>query len=342
MSIISPDIRENNKVLLDNLTDKATCKEAADEVRDYLRIRNREDGMTGKILPRTNITAANLDRQVNTPDPVVVNDIEADSAGADTIAFGTGPQTVMIDAERYAVVFKRIESKRYQQDVNRLLTWNMDIKEQLKDFLLKDIQFVEDAGFIHGCERIVGECNTVNDAVESCLWTTQGPLDRVSLAQARKGLESTNRNLTATVGLINNLTVWDIPKLNRNEIGGDLAEKLFTNDNVLTEVMGLRLVVTIKKELVPENDLWQFADPKFLGDYLVLDDIILSTETINYWIEFFGYECIGMAIKNIAALCRTSFTGVATNWRNGQPDTNARSYYTSPTTPEDLGSSSAG
>lgn len=329
MSLVAPDIRENNKILLDNLMDKATCKQAADEVRDYLRIRNREDGMTGKILPRTNITSANLDRQVDTPDPVVVNDIEADSAGADTIAFGTGPKTVMIDAQRYAVVFKRIESRRYQQDVNRLLTWNMDIKEQLKDFLLKDIQYEEDAGFMAGCKRIVGTVNTVNEAVESCLWTTQGPLDRVSFAQARKGLQATNRHLTATVGLVNDLTVWDIPKLNRNEIGGDLAEKLFTNDNVLTEIMGLRLVVTIKNELVADNDLWQFADPKFLGDYLVLDDIILSTETINYWIEFFGYECIGMAIKNIAALCRTSFTGTATDWRTGE-STTARSYYTIP------------
>lgn len=329
MSLTAPNIRENNKVLLDLLQDKAQCKQAADEIRDYLRIRNREDGLTGKILPRTNITSANLDRQVDTPDPVVVNDIEAESAGAETIAFGTGPKTVMIDAQRYAVVFKRIESKRYQQDINRLLTWNMDIKEQLKDFLLKDIQYQEDAGFLGACKRIVGTANTVNPVVDSCLWTTQGPLDRTSIAQARKGLQSTNRHLTATVGLINDVTVWDIPKLNRNEVGGDLAEKMFTDNNVLSQIMGLRMVVTIKHELVPDNDLWQFADPKFLGDYLVLDDIILSTETINYWIEFFGYECIGMAVKNIAALCRTSFTGTATDWRTGA-STTSRSYYTIP------------
>lgn len=326
MSLIAPNVRENNKVLLDLLQDKATCKQAADEVRDYLRIRNREDGMTGKILPRTNITSANLDRQVDTPDPVVVNDIEAESAGAQTIPFGVGPQTVMIDAQRYAVVFKRIESKRYQQDINRLLTWNMDIKEQLKDLLLKDIQYQEDAGFMGACKRIVGACNTVNELIDACQWTTQGPLDRVSFAQARKGLEATNRNLNATVGLVNCLTVWDLPKLNRNEVGGDLAERMFTEDNVLTKVMGLRLVVTIKKELVQNNDLWQFADPQYLGDYLVLDDIILSTETINYWIEFFGYECIGMAIKNVAALCRTSFTGTATDWNTGE-STSERSYY---------------
>ena len=337
MSLTAPNVRENNKVLLDLLQDKGSCKEAADQVRDYLRIRNREDGMVGKILPRTNITSANLDRQVDTPDPVVVNDMEANSAGAETIAFGTGPKTVMIDAQRYAVVFKRIESKRYQQDINRLLTWNMDIKEQLKDFLLKDIQYQEDAGFMGAAKRIVGTANTVNPELESCLWTTQGPLDRVSFAQARKGLQATNRHLTATVGLVNDLTVWDIPKLNRNEIGGDLAEKLFTQDNVLTEIMGLRLVVTIKNELVPDNDLWQFADPKFMGDYLVLDDIILSTETINYWIEFFGYECIGMAIKNIASLCRTSFTGTATDWRTGN-STTSRSYYTIPNQPEESSS----
>lgn len=340
MSIVDPNIRESNAVLIEGLRNEATRKEAADTVRDYLRIRNREDGMVGKILPRTNITSAQLDRQVDTPDPVVVNDIEADSSGADVVAFGTGPKTVMIDAGRYAVVFKRIESRRYQQDVNRMLTWNMDIKQQLKDFLLKDIQYAEDAGFIAACNSIVGDVNTVNENVESCLWTTQGPLDRVSFSNARKGLQATNRHLRSTIGLMNDLTVWDIPKLNRNEIGGDLAEKLFTDGNIMTNVMGLNLVVTIKNELVADNDLWQFANPEYLGDFLVLDDIILSTENINFWIEFFGYETIGMAIKNIAALCRTSFTGTATNWRTGAPDGNARSYYTIPNTPAEDASSS--
>ena len=142
---MSPEIRSANETLLKCLTsnDSAVRKEAADMVSDYLRLKNREDGFARKILPPQTITSANLDRQVDTPDPVVVIDMEADSAGAQTIPFGTGPMSVNIEAGRYAVFLRRVISKRYQSDVARLLTWNMDIRQMLKDFLLKDYTFME-------------------------------------------------------------------------------------------------------------------------------------------------------------------------------------------------------
>lgn len=320
MALINAEVRQSNEALLKCLTsnDGAVKKEAADMVTDYLRLKNREDGFARKILPPQTITSANLDRQVDTPDPVVVIDMEAESAGAYTIPFATGPLTQAIEAGRYAVFLKRIASKRYQSDVARLMTWNMDIRQMLKDFLLKDIQTTEDKGFMATVTRIVGEVNTVNPAVEACQWITAGPLDRVSLAHARKGLPSTNKRLNATVGLINNITIWDIPALDRIEIGGDLAEKLFLDGEAPGKVMGLDLIVTIKNELVADHDLYQFADPKYTGNFLVMEDITLSTENINYFIEFFGYEMVGAAIRNVAAVCKTSFTDSAMDWRTGK------------------------
>lgn len=320
MSLMSPEIRSANETLLKCLTsnDTAVRKEAADMVSDYLRLKNREDGFARKILPPQTITSANLDRQVDTPDPVVVIDMEADSAGAQTIPFGTGPMSVNIEAGRYAVFLRRVISKRYQSDVARLLTWNMDIRQMLKDFLLKDIQGTEDKGLMTTVNRIVGEQNKVNPATGACGWITAGPLNRVSFAHARKGLPSTNKRLNATIGLINNITIWDIPALTRDEIGGDLAEKLFIDGEAPGKVMGLDLIVTIKNDLVADNDMYQFADPKYVGNFLVLEDIILSTENVNYFIEFFGYEMVGAAIRNVAAVCKTSFTGTAVDWRVGE------------------------
>lgn len=320
MPLISPEIRTANETLLKCLTsnDSAVRKEAADMVSDYLRLKNREDGFARKILPPQTITSSNLDRQVDTPDPVVVIDMEAESAGAQSIPFGTGPMSVNIEAGRYAVFLRRIISQRYQSDVARLLTWNMDIRQMLKDFLLKDIQGTEDKGFMATVNRIVGSVNTKNTATDACGWVEAGPLDRVSFAHARKGLPSTNKRLNATIGLINNITIWDIPALDRVEIGGDLAEKLFLDGEAPGTVMGLNLIVTIKNDLVGDHELYQFADPKYTGNFLVLEDIILSTENINYFIEFFGYEMVGAAIRNVAAVCKTSFTGAAHDWRTGQ------------------------
>lgn len=321
MPYIQEDVRQANNHLLSCLrsNDSAVRKEAADMVTDYLRIQNRENSFAESILPSTPVTAANLDRQVDTPDPVCIIDIEAASAGAHTIPFNTGPKTQMIEAGRFPVFFKRLESKRYQQDVARLMTWNMDIKGILKDFLLKDINDQQDYGLISAVERIVGAqpINTVNAELGACQWTTQGTLNRVSLMQALKGLPTTNRRLNASLGLINSVTILDIPKLTSNEVGDNMAEKMFLDGKAPSQLAGLSYVVTIKADLVHDHDMYLFAEPKYTGVNMVLEDIILSTDTINYMIEFFGYKMIGMAIRNIAAVCKVSFTDTPTDWRTG-------------------------
>ena len=313
-------VRQRNETLIKGLasSDIGVRKEASDSITEYLRLKNREDGFARKILPAQNVTAANLDRQLNTPDPVILIDMEAESAGAYTIPFGTGPKSTNIRGGRYPVYFSRIASMRYQSDVNRLLTWNMDIRQMLKDFLLKDIQYHEDKQFMGVSNNIVGATpNVVNAAVGCCQNITVGPMTRASLSHARKGLNSTNKRLFASIGLINSITIWDIIALDRTEIGGDLAEKLFLDGEAPGKIMGLDLVITIKHDLVADNDLYQFAAPKFTGNFFVLDDITLSTETNNYMIEFFGYECIGATIKNIASVCKTSFAGSQVDWRTG-------------------------
>ena len=321
MSYISEDVRQANANLLSCLrsNDSTVRKEAADVVTEYLRLQGRENSFAEDLLPQTAVTSANLDRQVDTPDPVIIIDMEPTSAGAHSVPFGTGPKTQMIEAGRFPVFFKRLESKRYQQDVARLMTWNMDIKGILKDFLLKDINDQKDYGLISIVEGIVQSqaINTVNATIGACQWTTQGPLNRSSLMQAKKGLPTTNRRLNASIGLVNAITILDIPKLNRLEAGGDLAEKMVLDGKAPVELGGMRYITTIKADLVKDHDMYLFAEPQYTGVNFVLENIILSTESINYMIEFFGYTMIGMAIKNIAAVCKVSFTDYAVDWRTG-------------------------
>lgn len=321
MPYIQEDVRQANNNLLSCLrsNDASVRKEAADMITDYLRLKNRENSFAEDILPETTVTVANLDRQVDTPDPVCIIDMEPSSAGAASVPFNTGPQTQMIEAGRFPVFFKRLESKRYQQDVARMMTWNMDIKGILKDFLLKDINDQKDYGLISVVEGIVNTqaINTVNAEIGACQWTTQGTLNRVSLMQAKKGLPTTNRRLNTAIGLVNSVTILDIPKLNSSEVGDNMAESMFLEGKAPAELAGMRYVVTIKADLVKDHDMYLFAEPKYTGVNMVLEKIILSTDTINYLIEFFGYTMIGMAIRNIAAVCKVSFTDTPTDWRTG-------------------------
>jgi len=316
---MDPDVRLLNETIVNGLTstDDVLRKQAKEGVDDWLRIKMREDGFARRILPPVPVTPADLDRQVDTPKPVIVKDQEPNSAGAYTVPFGTTPMDHYIMGPRYRVMFDRILSRRYNSDVNNLLTYDMDIRQILNDFLLKDIMAEEDRKFMAVVDSIVGVANTVDATLESCQNITVGPLTRQSLAHSRKGLPSTNRHLNASVALVNNITIWDVVALGRDDIGGDLAEELLVNGFAERQIMGLKWAITIKTDLVSDDELYMFAEPKYTGDFFVLDDVTISTKHEDYFIEFFAYECIGATIQNTASCAKVSFVGSQVDWRTG-------------------------
>lgn len=318
---IDPKTKALNESVLTELTssDFALQKKAENGVSDYLRLRAREDGFTRRIQPPVGVTPADLDRQVDTVKPVIVKDMEPNSPGGYSVPFGTVPSNHYMDAPRYRITFDRILSHRVFADVANLLTYDLDIRQIFNDFMLKDILAEEDRKYMSVVEQIAGA--TANDATTARAtttgalgWVTVGALTRTSFADARKGLPSTNRHLNATRGLVNNVTIWDVCALDRQDIGGDLAEELFMNGYTERTIMGLTLMITIKTDLVANDTLYQFAAPKFLGDFFTLEDVTVSTKHENYMFEMFAYEMIGATLKNEAAVCKVSFVGSFRGW----------------------------
>jgi len=316
---MDPEVKLLNETIINGLTsgNEALRKQAQEGVDSWLRLKVREDGFARKILPPVPVTPADLDRQVDTPKPVIVKDMEPSSAGAYSVPFGTTPMDHYIMGPRYRVMFDRILSRRYTADVNNLLTYDMDIRQILNDFLLKDIMAEEDRKFMLVADSIVGTVNTVDTALGACQYITVGPMTRASLSHARKGLASTNRHLNASVALVNNVTIWDVVALGRDSIGGDLAEELLVNGFAERQIMGLKWAITIKTDLVADHELYMFAEPKYTGDFFVLDDVTISTKHEDYIIEFFAYECIGSTIQNTASVAKVKFTGSSVDWRTG-------------------------
>lgn len=313
------DVRVLNETFINGLKseDPHLKKEAQEGASDYLRIRMREDGFTRRLFQPENVTPADFDRQVDTPKPVIVRDMEPNSAGAYSIPFATTPQDNYVRGPRYRVMFDRIASRRYREDVNNLLTYDMDIRQILNDFLLKDIMAEEDRKFIATANTIVGTVNTVNATLGACQYITVGALTRQSIAHAMKGLPSTNRHLNPAKVLVNNITIWDVVALDRTAVGGDLAEEIFVNGFGERQIMGVNWAISIKTDLVPNNIIFEFAEPKFLGDFFILDDVTLSSKHEDYFISFFAYESVGCTIANSAAVAKVSFSGTQRNWSTG-------------------------
>lgn len=334
----SAETRMINETLVAGLTsgDGFLQKEAIDGLNDYLRVTMREDGFARRVCPPVNVTAADLDRQVDTAKPVIVRDKEPNSPPAYSVPFGTTPMNHYIKGPRYRIMFDRILSRRFNADVNTLLTYDMDIRQILNDYILKDIMGEEDrkwmvlTDFICGAPDEDGNPRVVvggpldgNDilidqydpATGSSKWISGGALDRAGLANMMKGLPSSIRHLNPATALVNNITIWDVVALGRDEIGGDLAEEMFVNGFAERIIMGIPWIITIKTDLVPTNTIYQYTEPKYLGDFLILDDITVSTKNENYMLEFFGYESIGATIANDAAVVRCDFsTGTPGTW----------------------------
>jgi hypothetical protein len=313
------DVRLVNESVINALRsdDPLMRKEAQENTSDYLRIRLREDGFTRRFFNPANITPADLDRQVDTQKPVIVRDMEPNSAGAYSLPFGTTPMDNYIRAPRYRVMFDRIESRRYYADVNDLLTYEMDIRQILNDFILKDIMAEEDRKFMLVVDTTVGTVNTVNPILGSCQYITVGAMNRQSIAHAMKGLPSTNRHLNPAKALVNNITVWDVVAQPREQIGGSLAEELFVDGFAERKIMGLNWAITIKTDLVADSSAYMFAEPKFLGDFFILDDVTMSSKNEDYMLSFFAYECVGGTIMNTAAVAKVDFSGDQKDWRTG-------------------------
>lgn len=319
----SPETRTRNENVLNGLTSDnyALQKTAQNGVNDYLRLRAREDGFLRRLQPPLPVTPADLDRQVDTVKPVIVKDVEPDTPPAYSVPFGVVPMNHYIDAPRYRVMFDRIMSRRFIADVANLLTYDMDIRQIFNDLMLKDVLREEDAKYMAVVNTAVGPQNQPSAAANprvaevaaqgNC---TMGALSRITLAESMKGLPSTNRHLNPAVGLINNITIWDVVALNRTEVGGDLAEELFVNGFAERTIMGLRWFITIKTDLVPKNVIYHFAAPKFLGDFYTFEDVTVSTKHENFLFEMFCYEMIGATLKNSGGVCRAEFTGTLEEW----------------------------
>lgn len=305
-----PTAQMVNETILNYIAsnDPGLTKRAQEAVTDYIRIRVREEGFARKIMNPIKITNDELDRQVDTDKPVKIIDMEPESPGAMSMPFGSLPQNKYIRGRRCRVMFDRVLTERYTKDVDELRSYDMDIRQVLMDNAIKDMLSEEDGKFIGAVNSLVGvEGSTITETGAVQNQVIHGGITRETVAEAKKVLPRTNNHLEPTTVLCNTVTMKEIEKWGRDEMGGNLAEDIARNGFSETTFMGLRWIFTIKHELVPENVIYMFADPKFMGKFFVLEDTTMYIDRKAYMLEFFAYETIGATIANVASVARVRF-----------------------------------
>ena len=292
--------------------DQGQVKLAQQAVNDFTRVKMREDGFWRRILPPVPIANDELDRQVDTDKNVKVVDKEPNSPAAASIPYATLPMNRYIRGPRYRVMFDRIVTPRFTKDVTELRTWDMDIRQVLSDNAIKDMLAEEDGKAIRAVNTLLlGADQTIPETGIDQWRTIPGSITRTTVNDALKILPQTPSHLEAATMLINNVTVKDLQKWQRDEIGGDLAEEIVRQGWAERNLLGVKMIVTIKRNLVPDSTFFFFAEPKFLGKFYVLEDTTMAIERKFYFLEFFAYEEIGSAIANVAGIARADFSGAS-------------------------------
>jgi len=303
-----PTAREVNAALLD-MFDKGLNKEAQEAVTDFIRMRMREEGFARQVIPPKQITNEELDKQVDTDKPVIICEKEPDSPAAISVPFGTLPMNRYIRGDKFRVMFQRIMSPRFLKDINELRTYDMDIRQVLSDNALKDMQAEEDGKFIGTVDAtLIAPGATVPDTGTIQWRTIAGGVTRDTWNDSLKILPQTPAHFSASTILLNNVTVLEFQKWGRDEIGADFAQQVAMNGWGETKWFGVRILVTIKRNLVPDNRIYQFVRPEALGRFFLLEDTTMYVDTKTFMIEFFAYCSLGAAIANPAGIAIADFT----------------------------------
>lgn len=301
-----------NGRILESL-ERGETKLAADASTDYIRTHIREDSFAFKILPPEKCTNDMLDRDLDER-LRKIEEIEPDGPGAMWVPFETAPTGEYITGPRFSINFARIQTPKFIKDIDELRTYHMDIRKVLVDNSIKDGLAAYDGKFIETVNSIVFNCDASGRNIvtgKKQLMDFYDGLNRETFAEAKKMLPEGNAqgrfNLRNYCCLMNDVTAQDLLKLNRDEVGGDLAQDMFKNGLTMDTLMGVKCLFTIKSALVPNNYVYFFAAPEFLGKAYYLDDWTMYMKKEAYFIEMYSYWLGGMGIGNIAGVALARF-----------------------------------
>lgn len=310
------ELQELNNELWAQLDNPNMQKQAIDAVNDFTRTRMREDGFFGKILPKVTITNDQLDRQVDTDLPAKVIDKEADSPAAVSLPFAALPINFYIRGPRYRVTFDRIVSPRAVKDVDELRTYAHDIRQVLSDNMIKDMLAEEDSKFIQAFNAVLLGADVTVPLSGVPQWETiEGGITRETVIDALKIMPKTPSHFETATVLVNNITIKEIMKWGRDEMGGDFSQDLVKNGWAQTSFLNCEWIITIKRcsatnpvdGLIPDDSMFMFGDPKTIGKSFELEPTTMYVRREAFMLEYFAYQTAGASFGHTNALARADF-----------------------------------
>jgi hypothetical protein len=295
----------SQEVLNSAFSEMLDSDEGAEALRSagasYIRMKLREESFTRKILPAERCTKHDLQRNVKNDSLVKIVDIEPNSTAVSIDFRGETPMT-FVEGGRYEIPFFLISTPEYSKTEEELLAYEMPVVEIVERNSVKDIQTVEDETFLKYVNAALLESDQWLGVVDAANADSTLPLQSARyLTRAMRTLEEGNQ-LVSDCLLMSKSTYLDLLGLPAEQVGTDLRSETFKDGFIYGNVLGKKLIVTIKEDLVPYGAILVFAAPEFLGNFYVLGNTKFWIDKRANVVSWKTWENIGIGIGNIKGM----------------------------------------
>ena len=306
-------VQEQSERIMDMLMsdDAELHKTAKQDLDDYTRISNREASFTSKIIEPSEFDKSKLVPQMHTDQPMMLFEYEQTSPFAVPVDYGTTPSDFIPRGRRYPLVFSRVQTRRVVYDLLELQTYRQDIRQIMGDNTTKDLVALRDYRFINAVNNILGPLGTVLPWVGKAMNVDIGaPLTHTAFSRAGNTMRDTPFHIPSNKVLMNDLRRADFEAMAVEELQGtDKSVELAINGFSEDKWNGMKILMTIKHNLVPVRKTYWFGPQEFLGRYVQWIPPTMSLEKKDTIISFYLYEVFGVTIAHPGALCINEFIG---------------------------------
>lgn len=340
---------EINSGFVEQLETQGSTKTAAESL-NFIRDRIREASFADLVVPNQRVVRGDLQRSVNHDTLVRIVDIEPGSR-AMSLNFRGQPNATYVTGKRYAISFFTISSLKFEIVEQELMAYEMPVTKIIEKNSLKDMVEVKDREFLLHVEAAVQamqeEANgsvtafntsTVNaggvvgvSKIKGTLALQQTSDDFVVHAIQRPDIVKIKKLLKrvivdssgnvvrqgrlrpevmlATESDIDEFDGWTL-----EDLGDKLQSETAINGWAYNKAIGLKIVRTIKNDILREGNIYVFTSADYFGRNYTLNDVKFYIDKIANRIYWQAWMDVGMGFGNIASAVKIElYSGAVTD-----------------------------
>jgi hypothetical protein len=291
-------------------------KEAGGTIDTFIRKSFKEQSFMDKIIEPSEVKAGDFYKHLRTDKPCILLEIEPECPGVIEMAYNSTTPIMTFGAKRTLCAIDRIKSIRLKKEVNELITWSVSLRDILADLQLKQVLTRFDVRGLHAVNLSVGSKpgQVMRTTGSVHYYRVQDGMSRNAIAESLKYIPriGTENGLNTQTVLMNQVTAKEFAKWAPLDAGEKFTEGILNSglSSLNRDIMGIRPVFTIKRDIVPDGMVYHFADPHYIGRSYVWIEPTMLIKNRDHSVEFSVYTERGGGIFVFLGIARVKYSGV--------------------------------